>query len=181
MQATPAPGKPPVGAGGRPIRCTRTGRALLTRTDLFTERQKQRLDQLWATDDDDVALQVTWGFYQELISAYGHPKKQQGRKLMNKVINALRKGTTEGDWRSWHSSVGLCGADVTTSWRSSTSARRTPRWRRSTGGWNICVASLWGFRNLNHYILVVADPLRTVAGPDQRTLNHEEPLYENAI
>ncbi|MGP5591435.1 ISL3 family transposase, partial [Corynebacterium variabile] len=71
-------------------------RALLTRTDFLTERQRQRLNLLWATDDDYVALQVTWGFYQELISAYGHPKKQEGRKLMSKVINALRKGLPKG-------------------------------------------------------------------------------------
>ena len=71
-------------------------RALLTRTNFLTDRQKQRLDLLWATDDDYVALQVTWGFYQELISAYGHPKKQEGRKLMSKVINALRKGPPKG-------------------------------------------------------------------------------------
>ena len=45
------------------ICCTPTGRALLTRTDLFTDRQKQRLDQLWATDGDAVALQVSWEFY----------------------------------------------------------------------------------------------------------------------
>ena len=71
-------------------------RALLTRTDFLTDRQKQRLDLLWATDDDYVALQVTWGFYQELISAYGHPKKQEGRKLMNRVISTLRKGLPPG-------------------------------------------------------------------------------------
>ena len=71
-------------------------RSLMTRTNYLTERQKQRLNLLWATDDDYVALQVTWGFYQELISAYGHPKKQEGRKLMSKVINALRKGLPKG-------------------------------------------------------------------------------------
>ena len=54
-------------------------RALLTRTDFLTDRQRQRLELLWATDDNYVALQVTWGFYQELISAYGHPKKHEGR------------------------------------------------------------------------------------------------------
>ena len=32
-----------------------------------------------------------------------------------------------------------------------------------------------GFRNLNHYILVVTDPLRRTPGQDQRTLNPEGP------
>lgn len=35
-------------------------RTLLTRTNYLTERQKQRLDLLWATDGDYVALEVTW-------------------------------------------------------------------------------------------------------------------------
>ena len=32
-----------------------------------------------------------------------------------------------------------------------------------------------GFRNLDQYILVVADSLGAASGPYQRTLNHEEP------
>lgn len=31
------------------------------------ERQKQRLDMLWATDDEYVALEVTWMIYQGII------------------------------------------------------------------------------------------------------------------
>lgn len=42
-------------------------RTLLTRRDYLTERQKQRLYMLWATDDDYVALEVTWMFYQDVI------------------------------------------------------------------------------------------------------------------
>ena len=71
-------------------------RTLLTRTNYLTQRQKQRLDMLWATDDDYVALEVTWLFYQDLISAYGHPKKSEGKKLMNSVINSIRKGLPAG-------------------------------------------------------------------------------------
>ncbi|WP_419866054.1 transposase [Corynebacterium neomassiliense] len=37
-------------------------RGLLTRTDYLTDRQKQRLQLLWDTDDDYVALQVTWQY-----------------------------------------------------------------------------------------------------------------------
>jgi transposase len=71
-------------------------RALLTRTNFLTDRQKQRLDLLWDTDDDYVALQVTWEFYQDLIGAYGHPDKSRGKKLMSRVIDALRQGLPEG-------------------------------------------------------------------------------------
>ncbi|NII97933.1 hypothetical protein FHU42_001327 [Corynebacterium glutamicum] len=28
---------------------------------------------LWATDDDYVALDLTWLFYQDMIAAYGNP------------------------------------------------------------------------------------------------------------
>lgn len=71
-------------------------RTLLTRTNYLTERQKQRLDMLWATDDDYVALEVTWMFYQDLITAYGHPKKSEGKKLMERIITTLRKGLPAG-------------------------------------------------------------------------------------
>ncbi|WP_080792432.1 ISL3 family transposase [Corynebacterium pacaense] len=71
-------------------------RTLLTRTNYLTDRQKQRLDMLWATDDDYVALEVTWLFYQDLIAAYGHPKKSEGKKLMSRVINSIRKGLPAG-------------------------------------------------------------------------------------
>jgi len=71
-------------------------RSLMTRTNYLTERQKQRLDLLWDTDDDYVALQVTWEFYQDLIGAYGHPDKSRGKKLMSRVIDALRQGLPAG-------------------------------------------------------------------------------------
>jgi len=71
-------------------------RSLMTRTNYLTERQKQRLDLLWDTHDDYVALQVTWEFYQDLIGAYGHPDKSRGKKLMSRVIDALRQGLPAG-------------------------------------------------------------------------------------
>ncbi len=71
-------------------------RTLLTRTNYLTQRQKQRLDLLWATDDEYVALEVTWMFYQDMIQAYGHPKKSEGKKLMSRVINSIRKGLPAG-------------------------------------------------------------------------------------
>lgn len=71
-------------------------RALLTRTNYLTDRQKQRLNLLWDTDDDYVALQVTWEFYQETIAAYSHPRRTEGKKLMKRLINTLRKGLPKG-------------------------------------------------------------------------------------
>lgn len=71
-------------------------RTLLTRTDYLTDYQKQRLDLLWTTDEEYVALEVTWLFYQDLIAAYGHPKKSEGRKLVERVINTIRSGVPAG-------------------------------------------------------------------------------------
>ena len=150
-------------------------RALLTRTDFLTERQRQRLELLWATDDDYVALQVTWGFYQELISAYGHPKKQEGRRLMSKVIDALRKGLPAG--------LGELAQLGRTLWRRrddilaffDVGASNGPV-KAITGRLERLRGTALGFRNLDHHILVVNDSPRAAAGPDQRTLNHEEPI-----
>ena len=63
---------------------------LLTRIDFLTDRQHRRLEQLWATDEDYVALEVTWSVYQQIIAAYQHPKKAEANKLMRKVISTLR-------------------------------------------------------------------------------------------
>ena len=71
-------------------------RTLLTRTNYLTERQKQRLEMLWATDDDYVCLEVTWLLYQDMIAAYTHPKKSEGKKLMERIIHTLRKGLPKG-------------------------------------------------------------------------------------
>ena len=71
-------------------------RTLLTRRNYLTERQNRRLDLLWATDDEYVALEVTWLFYQDMIQAYGHPKKSEGKKLMERIINTLRMGVPKG-------------------------------------------------------------------------------------
>lgn len=58
-------------AVGHRTRCTRTGKPC-SPDPYLSEKQKQRLDILWATDDDYVALEVTWLFYQDLIHTY-HP------------------------------------------------------------------------------------------------------------
>lgn len=71
-------------------------RALLTRRDYLAERENRRLELLWAIDDEYVALEVMWMFFQGMIQAYGHPKKSEGKKLMERVINTLRKGVPKG-------------------------------------------------------------------------------------
>ncbi|MHC9551753.1 ISL3 family transposase, partial [Corynebacterium diphtheriae] len=127
-------------------------RTLLTRTNYLTQRQKQRLDLLWATDDDYVALEVTWLFYQDMIAAYGHPKKSEGKKLMSRVINSLRKGLPAG-----LEELAQLGRTL---WRR----REDVLAYFDIGASNGPVESIngrlehlrgiaLGFRNLNHYIL----------------------------
>lgn len=48
----------------------RNRKALLTRHEFLTDKQKHRLDALWATDSDYVPLEVTWLVYQRIIDAY---------------------------------------------------------------------------------------------------------------
>jgi hypothetical protein len=48
-------------------------RTLHTGADLLTEKQKQRLEDLFA-DDADVAVKATWAVYQRMIAAYRQPR-----------------------------------------------------------------------------------------------------------
>lgn len=68
-------------------------RALLTRIDFLIDQQRRGLEQLWNTDGNCVALEVTWPVYQQIIVAYQQPKKAEGKKLMQKGISALRSST----------------------------------------------------------------------------------------
>ena len=65
-------------------------RGLLTKADLCTAWQRQHLDLLWNTDDDYIALPLTWQFCHHLIGAYGHPDRSRGKKLMSTMIDRLR-------------------------------------------------------------------------------------------
>ncbi len=69
----------------------RARRTLHTGIDLLTDRQQQRLEQLFS-DDDHVQVEATWGVYQRMIAAYRHPDPAQGREQMVKVIDALSDG-----------------------------------------------------------------------------------------
>jgi len=66
-------------------------RTLHTGADLLTDRQKTRLNVLFAADEH-VQVEATWGIYQRLIAAYRDPNKAQGSKTMKALINSLRHG-----------------------------------------------------------------------------------------
>jgi transposase len=66
-------------------------RTLHTGTDLLTEKQKRRLDVLFA-DDRHVEVETTWAIYQRMITAYRDPDKRNGRRTMQQLINDLAHG-----------------------------------------------------------------------------------------
>jgi transposase len=77
------------GRAGDPLYSAR--RTLHTGTSLLTDKQKTRLDALFA-DDQHVAVEVTWAAYQRMITAYRDPDPARGRDLMSKLIASLASG-----------------------------------------------------------------------------------------
>jgi len=66
-------------------------RTLHTGADLLTDKQKQRLKALF-TPDEHVAVEATWGVYQDMITAYREPDRAKGRELMTKLIESVSHG-----------------------------------------------------------------------------------------
>lgn len=77
------------GRTGDPLYSAR--RTLHTGTDLLTDKQRLRLDTLFA-DDEHVPVEATWGVYQRMIAAYREPDKAKGSQLMRAVIDAVSRG-----------------------------------------------------------------------------------------
>jgi transposase len=69
----------------------RARRTLHTGADLLTEKQKDRLADLFATEDH-VQVEATWGIYQRMIAAYREPDRTRGRDLMVKLIESVSHG-----------------------------------------------------------------------------------------
>jgi transposase len=69
----------------------RARRTLHTGTDLLTDKQRRRLDALFAVDEH-VQVEATWGIYQRMITAYREPDRARGRQLMTTLIDALSSG-----------------------------------------------------------------------------------------
>ncbi len=65
----------------------RARRTLHTGADLLTDRQKTRLEALFATDAH-VEVEATWGVYQQMIAAYREPDPVRGKARMQALIDA---------------------------------------------------------------------------------------------
>ncbi|MBB6121086.1 transposase [Nocardiopsis algeriensis] len=77
------------GHKGDPLYSAR--RTLHTGADLLTDKQKDRLADLFAADEH-VEVEATWGIYQRMITAYRHPDRARGRELMAALISLLGHG-----------------------------------------------------------------------------------------
>ncbi|SDY99255.1 Transposase [Modestobacter sp. DSM 44400] len=69
----------------------RARRTLHTGADLLTDKQKNLLHDLFATDEH-VEVEATWGIYQRMIGAYREPDRTRGRDLMEKLITSVSHG-----------------------------------------------------------------------------------------
>jgi transposase len=73
----------------RPLYSAR--RTLHTGAGLLTDKQRQRLEDLFAADEH-VEVEATWGIYQRMITAYREPDRTNGRELMSKLIEPVSHG-----------------------------------------------------------------------------------------
>ena len=69
----------------------RARRTLNTGAELLTDKQRQRLAVLFATDEH-VQVEATWGVYQSMITAYRDPDRTQGKALMQRLIDSVSQG-----------------------------------------------------------------------------------------
>ncbi len=69
----------------------RARRTLHTGADLLTDRQRTRLQALFA-GDDHVQVEATWGIYQRMVAAYRDPDRAAGRQAMAALIQAVSAG-----------------------------------------------------------------------------------------
>jgi transposase len=81
------------GRSGDPL--YRVRRTLRTRLGLLTDRQRARLEVVFA-GEEHVAVEVTWWAYQQIIAAYADQNRQRGKTLLATVIDRLRSGLPAG-------------------------------------------------------------------------------------
>ena len=77
------------GRKGDPLYAAR--RTLHTGSDLLTDRQRARLEALFAVEEH-VEVEATWGIYQRMIGAYRDPDRAAGKARMQAVIDSVSAG-----------------------------------------------------------------------------------------
>jgi len=69
----------------------RARRTLHTGADLLTDKQADRLTDLFKADAH-APVEATWGIYQRMITAYREPDRTRGKALMQQLIDSVRSG-----------------------------------------------------------------------------------------
>lgn len=137
------------GRNGDPLYAAR--RTLHTGADLLTDKQTDRLAELFATDQH-VEVEATWGIYQRVIAAYREPDRTKGRKLMSKLIDSVNSGVPGAlvEVITLGQTLKKRAADVLAYFdRTGTSNGPT---EAINGRLEHLRGSALGFRNLTHYI-----------------------------
>ncbi len=81
------------GMKGDPLYQSR--RTLLTGASLLTEKQKARLEALFA-DERHLEVEATWGVYQDVICAYREPERGLAKFSLAHTIDRLAEGVPAG-------------------------------------------------------------------------------------
>ena len=137
------------GRKGDPLYAAR--RTLSTGADLLNDKQKDRLDTLFA-DDAHVEVEVTWSVYQRMIAAYRHENRRHGRELMARLIDSISTGVPKAlvEITKLGRTLKKRAADVLAYFdRPSTSNGPT---EAINGRLEHLRGSALGFRNLTNYI-----------------------------
>jgi len=129
----------------------RARRTLSTGQDLLTDKQTTRLADLFS-DDRHADVQASWDYYQQMIAAYRHPDRAQGKQAMTALIDAIGSGVPAAltEIRTLGRTLKRRAADVLAYFdRPGTSNGPT---EAINGRLEHLRGSALGFRNLTNYI-----------------------------
>ncbi len=137
------------GRAGDPLYGIR--RTLHTGADLLTDKQRVRLEKAF-TNEAHVAVEVTWGVYQDMITAYRHPDRATGKELMTKLINQLQHGVPAGldEIRTLGRTLNRRATDILTFFDNPGTSNGPTE--SINGRLEHLRGIALGFRNLTHYI-----------------------------
>ena len=137
------------GRKGDPLYSAR--RTLHTGAALLTDKQTQRIEALF-DGEEHVAVEATWGVYQEMITAYREHDRARGKQVMCRLIDSLSHGvpTALGELRKLGRTLQRRAADVLAYFdRPGTSNGPT---EAINGRLEHLRGSALGFRNLTNYV-----------------------------
>ncbi|TGD36224.1 transposase, partial [Brevibacterium aurantiacum] len=122
-----------------------------TGADLLTTKQQERIAGLFA-DSSFTEVEVTWAVYQDIVNAYRTADRNEGKKLLRTVIDALTTNLPTGlvELKRLGRTLKRRAADVLAFFsRPGTSNGPT---EAINGRLEHLRGSALGFRNITHYI-----------------------------